>query len=271
MANIVYRRGPQVIKSENTFLTGYVLFDMKPGNAEVDVVEEAQRYLQGKIDAKELHILAGVSYLFAGSYENQVRSEKRLKLILPIALFAIFMILYFQFKRVSITLLVFSGIFVAASGGFVLVWLYGQSWFLNVGIGEFNLREMLSMHPINMGVAVWVGFLALFGIASDDAVIICTYMDQKFAGKSAPLIKEIRAMTITAATRRVRPAMMTSATTILALLPVLTSVGRGSDVMLPMAIPSFGGMFFELMTIFQAPILYCFIKEWVFKREITKS
>lgn len=271
MANIVYRRGPQVIKSENTFLTGYVLFDMKPGNAEVDVVEEAQRYLQGKIDAKELRIPAGVSYVFAGSYENQVRSEKRLKLILPIALFAIFMILYFQFKRVSTTSLVFSGILVAASGGFVLVWLYGQSWFLDFGIGGINLREMLSMHPINMSVAVWVGFLALFGIASDDAVIICTYMDQKFAGKSVASINEIRAMTITAATRRVRPAMMTSATTILALLPVLTSVGRGSDVMLPMAIPSFGGMLFELMTIFQAPILYCFMKEWAFKREITKS
>jgi Cu(I)/Ag(I) efflux system membrane protein CusA/SilA len=78
-------------------------------------------------------------------------------------------------------------------------------------------------------------------------------------------------MTIEAATRRVRPAMMTSATTILALLPILTSTGRGADVMLPMAIPSFGGMLFELMTIFQAPILYCMLKERVLRKTLAAT
>ncbi len=266
MANIVYRRGPQVIKSENTFLTGYVLFDMKPGNAEVDVVRASQAYLQEKIDAGELKVPAGVSYVFAGSYENQVRSEKRLAMIIPIALFAIFMILYFQFKRVPTTMLVFSGIIVAASGGFTLIWLYGQDWFLNFSFLGTNIRDLMQMHQLNLSVAVWVGFLALFGIASDDAVVICTYLEQRFAGQKPTSIQEIRRMTIEAATRRVRPAMMTSATTILALLPVLTSTGRGADVMVPMAIPSFGGMLFELMTIFQAPILYCMMKEWALKR-----
>jgi Cu(I)/Ag(I) efflux system membrane protein CusA/SilA len=266
MANIVYRRGPQMIKSEDTFLTGYVLFDMKPGNAEVDVVNASRLYLKEKIDSGELIVPAGVSFVFAGSYENQIRAEKRLALIVPIAMFLIFMILYFQFKRVPTTALVFSGIIVAASGGFVLIWLYGQGWFMDMDFFGTNLREIFQMHLINLSVAVWVGFLALFGIASDDAVVICTYLEQRFAGSVPKSIKEIRQMTVQAATRRVRPAMMTSATTILALLPILTATGRGSDVMLPMAIPSFGGMLFELMTIFQAPILYCMMKEWALKK-----
>ncbi|MBN1759848.1 MAG: efflux RND transporter permease subunit [Chitinispirillaceae bacterium] len=267
VANIVYRRGPQAIKSENTFLTGYILFDMKPGNAEVDIVKASEAYLQEKINSGELVVPAGVSYVFAGSYENQVRSEKRLALVIPIALFIIFLILYFQFKRVSTTLLVFSGIIIAASGGFILVWLYGQHWFLNVHFFGISLRDLFQLHQINLSVAVWVGFLALFGIASDDAVVICTYLEQRFAGKKPESVAEIRKMTVEAATRRVRPAMMTSATTILALLPILTATGRGAEVMLPMAIPSFGGMLFELMTIFQAPVLYAMLKE----RELQRS
>lgn len=261
LAQVVYRRGPQVIKSEDTFLTGYVLFDMKPGNAEVDVVQASQRYLQSKIDAGELKMPAGVSYVFAGSYENQVRSEKRLAVILPIALFLIFLILYFQFKTVPTTFLVFGGILVAWSGGFVLIWLYGQDWFLNVPfIGE-ELRNLFQIHPINLSVAIWVGFLALFGIASDNGVVICTYLDQRFGEQKPASREDIRRVTIEAANRRVRPALMTSATTILALLPILTSTGRGADVVLPMAIPSFGGMMIQLVTIFLAPVLYCMVKE----------
>ncbi|MCP5108868.1 MAG: efflux RND transporter permease subunit, partial [bacterium] len=109
LAKINYVRGPQVIKSEDTFLIGYVLFDMKPGFAEVDVVEDARGYLEQKTASGELEIPAGVSYTFAGSYENQVRSEKKLMIVLPLALFIIFLILYFQFKKASTTMLVFSG------------------------------------------------------------------------------------------------------------------------------------------------------------------
>ena len=107
LAEIKYTRGPQVIKSEDTFLIGYVLFDKKSGFAEVDVVEQAQEYLKLMIENGELNIPAGVSYSFAGSYENQVRSEKTLVVVLPLALFIIFMILYFQFRSVVTTFLVF--------------------------------------------------------------------------------------------------------------------------------------------------------------------
>ena len=262
LATIEYVRGPQVIKSEDTFLVGYVIFDKKDGYAEVDVVEQAQRFLEDKVDSGELLIPAGVSYKFTGSYENQLRAAKKLSVVLPVALFAIWLILYFQFKQVSTTLLVFSGILFAWSGGFILVWLYGQPWFLDLTLFGHNLRDLFQVGTINMSVAVWVGFLALFGIATDDGVIMATYLSQRFREAPPENREEIHQRVVEAASRRVRPAMMTSATTILALLPVLTSTGRGADVMVPMSIPTFGGMLLEIMTIFVVPVLYCALAEY---------
>jgi Cu(I)/Ag(I) efflux system membrane protein CusA/SilA len=261
LSKINYVRGPQVIKSEDTFLIGYVLFDMLPGFAEVDVVEKARDYLLQKIESGDFELPAGVSYAFAGSYENQIRAQKKLSIILPLALFVIFMILYFQFKSVSTTGLVFSGIVVAWAGGFLMLWLYSQSWFMDFSVFGVNLRELFQMHTYNLSVAVWVGFLALFGIASDNGVIIATYLDQRFKLKKPVSIKEIREATVYAGERRIRPALMTTATTILALIPVLTSTGRGADIMVPMAIPSFGGMFVAVITMFVVPVLYAAIKE----------
>ena len=178
VAKINYVRGPQVIKSEDTFLVGYVLFDMKAGNAEVDVVEQCQAFLDEKIELGELVLPPGVSYKFAGNYENQLRSQKTLALILPIALFVIFIILYFQFKSVATAGLVFSGIGVAWAGGFLMLWMYSQTWFMDFSVFGTDMRTLFQVHAINLSVAVWVGFLALFGIASDDGVVIATYLDQ---------------------------------------------------------------------------------------------
>lgn len=267
LAGIEYRRGPQVIKSEDTFLTGHVVFDAASGVAEVDAVNDVRRYLREKIESGELVVPGGLSYEFAGTYQNQVRSEKRLAMILPIALFIIFLILFFQFRSVATTLLVFAGILVAWSGGFVLIWLYGQQWFLDFPFLGVNLRKLFQMHQINLSVAIWVGFLALFGIATDNGVVICTYLTQRFRDATVRTIGDIRKTTVEAAARRIRPAVMTSATTILALLPVLTSTGRGADVMVPMAIPSFGGMLLQLVTLFLAPVGYCWIRELKAKRQ----
>jgi Cu(I)/Ag(I) efflux system membrane protein CusA/SilA len=261
LAEIRYIRGPQAIKSEDTFLVGYVVFDKRPGYAEVDVVEQCKRYLRDKIEAGEFAVPEGVSYTFAGSYENQVRAQKTLVLVVPLALFIIFMILYFQFKSVTTSLLVFSGIIIAWSGGFLLIWFYAQPWFLDFSVFGVNMRQLFQVHPINLSVAIWVGFLALFGIASDNGVIQSTYLNQVFEQRQPRSIKAIREATTIAAQRRVRPCLMTSATTILALIPVLTSTGRGSDIMVPMAIPSFGGMLIVLISIFVVPVLYCWIKE----------
>jgi copper/silver efflux system protein len=265
VADIKYIRGPQVVKSEDTFLIGYVLFDMKQGQAEVNVVEDCQRYLQEKIDSGQFILPPGVSYTFAGNYENQIRSQKTLMVVLPLALFIIFMILYMQFRSVITTMLVFSGILVAWSGGFMMLWLYGQPWFLNFDLFGTNMQALFQIHPINLSIAIWVGFLALFGIASDDGVVITTYLDQSFYRSRVTTAREAREATVTAGLRRVRPCLMTTATTILALIPILTSTGRGSDIMVPMAIPSFGGMAIEIMTMLIVPTLYCLIQEWKLK------
>jgi Cu(I)/Ag(I) efflux system membrane protein CusA/SilA len=262
LAEIRYVRGPQAIKSEDTFLVAYVLLDKKPGYAEVDVVEDCMAFLRGKIDSGDFVLPAGVSYRFSGSYENQIRAQKTLSVVLPLALFLIFLILYFQFKQVPTTLLVFSGIIVAWAGGFLMVWAYGQGWFLDVVLFGVNMRDLFQVQTINLSVAIWVGFLALFGIASDDGVVITTYLDQSFGAARIETVEDARAATLEAGMRRVRPCLMTTATTILALIPVLTSTGRGSDIMVPMAIPSFGGMLIEVMTMLVVPVVYCGIKEF---------
>ena len=127
------------------------------------------------------------------------------------------------------------------------------------------------MHPINLSVAIWVGFLALFGIASDNGVLIASGIDDGIRGKSFDTIQELHQKIIKASTRRLRPALMTSATTMLAFLPVLTATGRGADIMIPMAIPSFGGMVIVLVTIFVVPVLYCVVEERRLLREQKES
>ncbi len=144
--------------------------------------------------------------------------------------------------------------------------MYSQSWFLNVSIFDVSMRDLFQIHTINLSMAVWVGFLALFGIATDDGVIQSTYLGQVFRERKPKTRKEIDDAVIAAASRRVRPCLMTSATTILALIPVLTSVGRGSDVMVPMAIPSFGGMLVVLISIFVVPVLYGWVEEVKLKK-----
>ena len=262
VAEIQYVRGPQVIKAEDTRLVGYVIFDKKPGYAEVDVVEECRDYLDQKISAGELILPPGTTKpTFIGSYENQVRSAKTLAVVVPLAMFMVFIILYLQFRSAVTTLLVFAGVFVACSGGFIMLWLYSTDWFLDFSIFSVDMRTLFQVRPINLSVAVWVGFIALLGIATDDGVVVGSYLADSFKTRRPTTKEEIREATVKAGLRRIRPCLMTTATTILALIPVLTSTGRGSDVMVPMAIPSFGGMTIELMTLFFVPVSFCLVQE----------
>lgn len=270
LVSIHYTRGPQMIKTENTFLVGYVIFDKKEGYAEVDVVENAQEYLNKKMENGEFILPDGVSYVFTGNYENQIRATKRLMLVIPISLIIIFLILYFQFRSVISTTLIFSGIIVALSGGFIMLWLYGQPWFLDGNMAGINLRDLFQVRTINLSVAVWVGFIALFGVATDDGVLISTYIKQLQEKQNPKTVAEVRALIIEAGSKRVRPAIMTTATTIIALLPILTSTGKGSDIMVPMAIPLFGGMTIAVLTMFVVPVLYSMWQEGKIKRELKK-
>ena len=261
VASIEYEQGAQVIKSEDTFLIGYVLFDKLNDFAEVTVVENAQALIESKIESGELVVPKGINYQFTGTYENQLRAEKTLTVVVPLALLIIFLILYFQFRSVTTSLMVFTGIAVAFAGGFLMIWLYGQDWFLNINFLGENLRDLFQMHPINLSVAVWVGFIALFGIATDDGVVMATYLTQTFDRNTPETKEEVRASVVEAGSKRIRPCLMTTATTLLALLPILTSTGRGSDIMIPMAIPSFGGMLIALITLFVVPVLYSWRQE----------
>ncbi|MBS3807623.1 MAG: efflux RND transporter permease subunit [Bacteroidales bacterium] len=266
VAGISYRRGPQAIKSENTFLISYVIFDKKEGRAEVDVVNEAQRYLNQKIDQGALTVPKGVSYTFTGSYENQVRAEKRLSFVVPLVMIIIFLILYMQFRSIPTTLMVFSGVAIAFAGGFLMIWLYGQNWFMNFEVFDTNLRNLFQMKTVNLSIAVWVGFIALFGIATDNGVVLAAYLKQTFERNKPQDVQSIREGVLEAGKKRIRPTLMTTATTLLALLPILSSSGRGADVMIPMAIPTFGGMTIQIITLFVVPVLYAQWKEAKLKR-----
>jgi copper/silver efflux system protein len=261
IADINYTRGAQMIRSENTFLVGYVIFDKQEGKAEVDVVEEAAKILKQQITSGAITLPAGVSYKFAGNYENQLRATKRLAIVVPISLLLILLLLYFQFQTVTASLIHFSGVFVAFSGGFLMLWLYGQGWFMDFSVAGINLRDMFQMHPINLSVAVWVGFIALFGIATNDGVIMGTYIHQVFEQRHPSTVQEVREAVVAAGRKRVRPAMMTTAVAVIALLPVLTSTGKGADIMVPMAIPTFGGMIIQVMTIFVVPLFQSMWRE----------
>ena len=266
VADIEYTKGAQMIQSENTFLLGYVIFDKVAGKAEVDVVKEADKILREKISSGQLELPKGVSYKFAGNYEQQERAAKRLLVVVPLSLLAILLILYFQFKTVTASLIHFSGVIVAFAGGFILLWLYGEPWFMNFSVGDMNMRDLFQMHPINLSIAVWVGFIALFGIATDDGVLMGTYIHDTFLERNPQTKDEIREAVVHAGLKRVRPAAMTTATALIALLPVLTSTGKGADIMVPMAIPTFGGMLIQSMTMFVVPILQCWWRESAIKK-----
>ncbi len=261
LAAIRYVRGPQLIKAEDTFLTGYVLFDKQSDISEVEVVHAARDFLARRIEAGELELPAGVSYRFAGSYQNQVRSERRLLLLIPVALALVFLLLYLQFRRVSTTLVIYSGVLLCVAGGFILIWLYGQPGFLQFEILGTDMAHLFHAGTINLSVAVWVGVIALVGIATDTGVVMATYLVQRFRQAPPSTIAEVHERTVEAGSRRVRPCLMTTATTALALLPVITSQGRGADVMVPMALPSMGGMGAILLTLFVVPVLYAWIEE----------
>lgn len=266
LADIRYVRGPQVIKSEDTFTTGYVLFDRVPEVAEVEAVEAAAARLEQALARGELILPEGVSYRFAGSYESQLRSEARLAVLIPVALALVFVLLQLRFRRVVVSAMIYSGVLVAVAGGFLLLWAWGQPGFLGGELFGADLRALFSVHAVNLSVAVWVGVIALIGVATDDGVVMATYLEQRFAAAPPTTVAQVRERTFEAGVRRVRPCLMTTATTLLALLPVLSSTGKGSDVMAPMALPIVGGMTIELLTLFVVPVLWCLVEEGRLRR-----
>ncbi len=255
VATIRYTTGPQALKSENGLLVGYVTLNTRDRD-EVSVVEDAERLLQserqrsdeliaaGKPEEATLVLPPGYYWEWGGQFENQQRATKRLSLLVPVVLFAMFVMIYLGLGKWWLAFIVFFGILVSASGGFILLLFYGS----------------------NLSVAVWVGFIVLFGVADDASVVILSFLEDTFRGEHPDSVPEIRTLVIEATLKRVRPMLMSTATTVIGLMPIFLTHGRGSDVMQPMAIPSVGGMGVQLITFLVAPCIYCMVKEWQFRR-----
>ncbi len=261
VADVEYVRGPEAVRSENAALVSYVMFDAAEGAGPIDTVEAVDDALARQLEDGDIEFAEGVRYDFAGEYEQNLRAQRTLMFAVPLMLLIIFSLIYLQFRSIWTSLAIFSAVAVAFSGGFIMLWLFGQQWFLDIGIMGTNLRDVFQVEAINLSVAVWVGFIALFGIAADDGIVISTYLKQRFEREPPSSIEEARQCVIDAGMRRIRPCLMTTATTILAMLPILTSYGAGADVMIPMAVPIVGGMALALLTLFVVPVLYGLVEE----------
>ena len=203
-------------------------------------------------------IPVGVGVEPAGRYESQVRARKRFGVLIPICIAMILFLLYLNFRSWPTVLNVFAAVPVVIAGGLILLWAFPHLWDFAYSIG---LVGQPGTGPIYITVAVVVGFIALLGIATDDGVVMATYLEQVFRRKPVRSIQEIRDRVMEAGLRRVRPCLMTTFTTIFALMPILLSSGTGSDVAKPMAIPAVGGMLAELISLFIVPCVYCLVKE----------
>jgi Cu(I)/Ag(I) efflux system membrane protein CusA/SilA len=261
IADIEIEPGPLMLKSEDGRLVAYVTLDKDRSISEVEIADRVDAALSAAVAGGQLVLPAGASTTLAGTFENQKRSARTLMIVLPVALVLILVILLLHLGTLSASLIVFSAVAVAWAGGFVFLWVWSAlagtelSIFGIDGIGVFRPAD------VKLSVAVWVGFIALFGIATDDGVVMSTFVQQRLAASPPTTIDEVRDAITDAAMRRIRPCLMTTATTVLALLPVLTSRGRGADVMTPMALPTFGGMIFELLTLFVVPVLASAVEE----------
>ena len=237
--------GPGVINSENARLVAHVSFMPNHRAGDLETVSSVEKQLRAAQlletqDANYLDLPAGYSLETVGGFRNQLEANRRLTWIIPLVVVINLGLIYLQFRDLPIALAVFTGIPVAFAGGLILV----------------------SLMQIQLNTAVWVGFIALFGLAVDDGVLMATYIRQSLE-KSPPLTREhwtrrdLRELIYQAGLKRIRPCVMTTLTTLIALVPILIATGKGADVARAMAVPVFGGMLVEPMTSFILPTLYC--------------
>ncbi|MDV6033770.1 MAG: efflux RND transporter permease subunit [Phycisphaera sp. RhM] len=240
LASLETTWGPGAINSENGRLIAHVAFmtNGSVGDLEsVAAIEEQLRQAQTlpESNPNRLALPTGYSLEAVGSFRNQIEANRRLMWIIPVVMGINLLLIYVQFRNLPISLAVFSGIPVAFAGGMILV-----AWM-----------------QVELNTAVWVGFIALFGLAVDDGVVMATYVHQLLQKRRIASVQQIRDTVYEAGLKRIRPCVMTTVTTLAALIPVMIADGRGADVARAMAIPVFGGMLVEPFTSFIVPTLYC--------------
>ena len=236
LASVATTWGPGMISSEDSRLVAHVMFSPSGAAGDLETVDAVMKSLTAARAQGDLKFPDGNFELQpVGSFQNQIEANQRLMWLIPLVLLINFLLHYLHFRNVPIALVVFSGIPVSFAGGMIAVAVMG----------------------VEMNTAIWVGFIALFGLAADDGIVIASYIKQVLERRRINNVEELRAAIYEAGLKRVRPCMMTTITTLIALLPVLFATGRGADVARAMALPVFGGMLIEPLSSFIVPTLYC--------------
>jgi Cu(I)/Ag(I) efflux system membrane protein CusA/SilA len=237
LATINKVEGPAKIAGENTLPYVRIFVDVNTDEVGVvDFVTQAQKIVRDRLD-----LPSGYYISWSGQYEYEMQARKRLMIVVPICIFIIFLLLYIKFKRFSEALILIFSLPFAFVGGIWLQYILG----------------------FKFSTAVWVGYIALFGVAVEDGVVmmdfLATYV-RKGINNSESIIK--------AALLRVRPIVMTTATTILALIPILISTGTGAEIMKPIATPTVGGMITAtVLNLIIVPVIFAWILKGRLKKE----
>jgi Cu(I)/Ag(I) efflux system membrane protein CusA/SilA len=243
VAKISFSRGPSMIRDEDGALTGYVYIDLNTKDYGGFVTHGTNLLKQ------KLNLPPGFTYKWSGEYEFELRAKERLQLILPIVFFVIFMLLYVVFHSVTeAAVLIFPTIY-ALTGGLILQKLLGY----------------------NFSVAVWVGYIALFGIAVETGVVMVVYLhealDHRLKSGVPVRHEDIEAAVIEGAVHRLRPKLMTVCVVLASLIPILWETGVGADVMKPIAAPLVGGMITSTIhVLILVPVFFAFMKERALRR-----
>ena len=243
IAKLSYSRGPAMIRDEDGQLTGYVYIDLDSTDYG-GFVDQASKLL-----GEKLQLPAGYTYQWSGEYEFQLRAKERLKIILPVVFFVIFLLLYMVFHSLTEAMVLIFPTFYAMTGGLILQWLLGY----------------------NFSVAVWVGYIALFGIAVETGVVMVVYLHEsldKRITSGQPLTEaDIQDAVIEGAVHRLRPKLMTVSAVLASLIPILWASGIGSDVMKPIAAPMVGGMITSTIhVLILVPVFFVLMKERALRR-----
>ena len=243
VAKISFSRGPAMIRDEDGQLTGYVYIDLDATDYG-GFVKQADQLLR-----QNLQLPSGYNYQWSGEYEFQQRAKERLKIILPVVFFVIFLLLYMVFHSISEAMVLIFPTFYAMTGGLILQWLLGY----------------------NFSVAVWVGYIALFGIAVETGVVMVVYLheslDKRIAADRPLTGTDIHEAVIEGAVQRLRPKLMTVCAVLASLIPILWASGIGSDVMKPIAAPMVGGMITSTIhVLILVPVFFVLMKERALRR-----
>jgi Cu(I)/Ag(I) efflux system membrane protein CusA/SilA len=243
VATLSFSKGPAMIRDEDGQLTGYVYVDLNTTDYG-GFVQQASNLLE-----QRLRLPAGYTYQWSGEYEFELRARERLKLILPIVFFVIFMLLYMVFHSVTEATVLIFPTFYAMTGGLILQWLL----------------------KYNFSVAVWVGYIALFGIAVETGVVMVVYLHEALNRRLATGValrhEDIEAAVIEGAVQRLRPKLMTVCAVLASLIPILWETGIGSDVMKPIAAPIVGGMITSTIhVLILVPVFFALMKERALRR-----